>query len=134
MAEYVILEAKARGNGQIVVVHTATPAGSAGQQAGLPWSQVLVEWKTWNNEGTLSEIPPLMLENKVPGRQASLDAGTHFEWRLEPPSSTNAYEKGENLAARVAKIEAEIVLQEAEMIAELEEQLRWWSVDGSVTT
>jgi hypothetical protein len=100
---------------------TAVPGGN--NAAGLPWIQVMREYRIWRNRrnGTITEAD-------VPvdaSTQAELDAGTLFDWRWTvqfPTTLTNPQ--------AVAAIEAEINAQEAAMIAQRSAELRYWGFEG----
>lgn len=125
MAHYKVMKSGDDGAVRHVwgMAYTAVPGGS--NAAGVPWSQVVVEYITFRNRrrginGTEARIPV------APAIQAQLDAGTMFEWGLWhvefPTSLTNPQ--------AIAAVQAGVNAQEAAEISRLADELRYWGHEG----
>lgn len=119
MAHYIVLRTSDDGSTRHVqgLAYSTVPGGN--NDAGTPWVEIAVGYMTWRNRryqgGTTAAIPV------AAATQAALDGGALFEWRFDvafPTSHTNPQ--------AVAAIEAGINAQEAPMLTELGQTLRYW--------
>lgn len=125
MAHYKVLKSGDAGGVRHVwgMAYSAVPGTN--NDAGIPWSQVVVEYATFRNlrrgiNGTAARIPV------APAIQAQLDAGTLFEWGLwhvEFPTSFTGPQA-------IAEVRAGVNAQEAAEIARLADELRYWGHEG----
>jgi len=124
MADYAVLEGSSKNNRSRVVVHTAVP--NANNDAGENWRDVVVSHVTVAKGSTTSVIPATFLALISGTRQADLDAGLFYEWEINVDYDANAAP-----AAKQAAIEAAIAAQEADMLADLQNELRWYGQTGT---
>lgn len=118
--EYVILTNSDKGNLISGFAHSVVPAGN--NVPGTPWSQALTEYLATTINGTVSQVPSSVLPG---GRQVELDNGTKYEWPFRVGVNANDTD-----GAKEATVEAALVAEEAEIIVELQNRLRFWGRTG----
>ncbi len=118
--QYVILDTGQRNDRSTLVVHTEVPVGN--NEVGTPWADALVE--SLGGAPITSQVPVSIMPG---GRQAELDVGTRFEWRF-----TAAYDANDAPAAKLVVVESQISAREANELAFMQNELRFWGQTGSI--
>ena len=117
--EYVILTNSDKGHRISGFAHSVVPSGD--NAAGPPWSQALIEYL----ESTVSQVPSSVLPA---GRQTELDSGSKYEW-----SFTVGVNANDTPAVKEATVQAFLVAEELEILAELQNRLDFWGKTGSAS-
>lgn len=103
--------------------YSVVPAGT--NVASVTWKLALVEYLVDSKVfGTTSEAPSL----PAVVSQTDLDAGNFYEW----PFSVDLDAK-DTPAAKEATVQAALVAEEAEILAVLQNRLRFWSREGTAS-
>ncbi len=116
--EYVILTNSDKGNRISGFAHSDVPSGD--NIAGTPWSQALIEHLESTTSQVLSSVLPA-------GRQTELDAGSKYEWPFTVGVNAN-----DTPVDKEATVQAELVIEESEILSELANRLQFWGKTGSV--
>jgi len=125
MAHYKVYTTYENDDGSLAVsgaAYTAVPGGN--NTVGVPWTTAIVGFVTFKGRRFGGQA----LQASSPVSQAiqdELNAGTLFEWRWHvtvPAAATNP--------EAVALIEAEVNAQEAVMVTDLSDTLRYWGFEG----
>ncbi len=117
--DYVILTNSDKGHRISGFAHSDVPNGK--NEANTFWTQALIEYL----ESTVSQVPSSVLPA---GRQTELDSGTKYEWLFTVGVNAN-----DTPADKEATVQAFLVAEEADILAELQNRLDFWGKTGSAS-